>query len=121
MSGGTVIPRARLRSRKTLESGEQVAMMENDQTSIVITRDGKAGSAMSLRRHLLTLVSFLLLLVDGSAFAAEPAWVKDRSCRLLLRVDPLADLKRSSDEMVARVDLNFDSFLKDRRCNLESL
>lgn len=50
----------------------------------------------------------------------SPAWSTNQSHRLLVRVDPV-NTTRESDEMVARVAIDFDPYLNGARCNLQTL
>jgi FG-GAP-like repeat len=52
---------------------------------------------------------------------ADPGWSSDHSHRILVRVDPIEGIGRSSDELVARVEIDFDRYLGEGRCDLSTL
>jgi len=53
--------------------------------------------------------------------AGSPAWSADREHRLLIRVDPVPEVTRKADELVASSLINFVEYTSGRRCDLSSL
>jgi hypothetical protein len=64
----------------------------------------------------------LWLSIAATTFADNtPEWTSDREHRLLVEVPPVANLPRASDEMVARVETNWDDILHKQQVDLSSL
>ena len=58
----------------------------------------------------------------GASAEVSPRWTSEREHRLIVRVDPLEGIRRSSDELIARIDVEFARHLGDRlRCDLSSM
>lgn len=99
--------------------------------SLILNRLGfrAVGDIDMIRRRLLptllrrrALWLFLIVPTAGDAVAQEnPVWSSDRRHRLLVQVEPPPDMTRASDEMVARVALDFGKYLGDQRADLSSL
>jgi VCBS repeat protein len=62
-------------------------------------------------------------IIPESAIGAgpTPAWSSDRQHRIIVEVDAARNVTRASDEMVARVDIDFDDLLQSQPADLGSL
>ena len=69
-----------------------------------------------------TLLALTAFICGRVAFGKPwPAWSSDRQHRLLVNVEPVHDVKRAVDEMVARVHIDFGEYLKQQQADLSSL
>ncbi len=91
----------------------------------MLTKTFLALSAMQKNALVQSFVvaSCVLLAKSGIVCGDEPGpeWTSDRHHRLIVEVDPVPNLPRATDEMVAQVKVNFDELLKHQQVDLSSL
>src|SRR4029078_6755167 len=78
-----------------------------------------------LRSHSATCTPTLLFAIVAclvhSLQAAEPFWSSDRTNRVLVTGEPVKNLPRPNDEMVARVHVDFSQYLGKATADLSTL
>src|SRR5205085_7619305 len=86
------------------------------------SRTSVSRSSVSRTGVMCISVALWSVLIGKPIFGADaPLWSSDRTHRLLVRVPPASDLKRASDEMVARIHLNFADYCGHQRVDLSTL